>query len=291
MLARLATIAARHASRSGNPTAMPRLMVRAADAPTGPMPALFEPKFYLLLQGAKRMTIGGETLDCTPGTCAVAAVGLPFTSQVTEASAKRPYLGIELSLDPGLVAGLLLDVPDRAGGHGRSISIASIGTSVMEPLERLVALLDVPADLAVLAPQTERELCYRLLQGPLGGTLRQIGRSNTRFDQIRTAAQWISANADQPMRVERLAASVGMSVTSFHRHFKAVTSHSPLSYQRHIRLLDARRRLASGAASVTETAFATGYNSAPQFSREYKRTFGVSPVRDAASLRQSLPSV
>lgn len=265
---------------------MPRLMIRAADAPTGPMPALFEPKFYLLLQGAKRMTIGGETVDCTPGTCAVAAVGLPFTSQVTQASTERPYLGVELKLDAGIVAGLLLDVSDRAEGHSRSISIASIATSVAEPLERLIRLLDAPGDLAVLAPQVERELCYRLLQGPMGGTLRQIGRSNTRFDQIRTAVQWISANADKPMRVERLAASVGMSVTSFYRHFKAVTSHSPLAYQRHIRLLDARRRLASGATSVTETAFATGYASAPQFSREYKRTFGVPPVRDAASLRR-----
>lgn len=286
MLARLAVIAARRASRSGSSTAMPRLMIRAADAPTGPMPALFEPKFYLLLQGAKRMTIGGETVDCIPGTCAVAAVGLPFTSQVTQASAEQPYLGVELKLDVGIVAGLLLDVPDHAEGHARSISIASIGTSVAEPLERLIRLLDTPGDLAVLAPQVEREICYRLLQGPMGGTLRQIGRSNTRFDQIRTAAQWISANADKPMRVESLAASVGMSVTSFHRHFKTVTSYSPLAYQRQIRLLDARRRLASGGVSVTQTAFATGYASAPQFSREYKRTFGVPPVRDAASLRQ-----
>ncbi len=286
MLPHLVVIAARHGSRSGAPTVMPRLTIRAAYAPTGPIPALFEPKFYLLLQGAKRMTIGGETFDCGPGTCAVAAVGLPFTSQVAEASAERPYLGVELKLDAGIVAGLLLDMPDHAERSCRSISIATIDASVTEPLERLVRLLETPADLAVLGPQVERELYYRLLQGSMGGTLRQIGRGNTRFGQIRTAAEWISANADKPMRVDQLAASVGMSLTSFHRHFKAVTSHSPLAYQRHIRLLDARRRLASGAVGVTETAFATGYASAPQFSREYKRAFGVSPVRDAASLRQ-----
>jgi len=265
---------------------MRRLTIRAADAPTGPIPALFEPKFYLLLQGAKRMTIGGETFECGPGTCAVAAVGLPFTSQVTQAAAERPYLGVELSLDASIVADLLLNVPDRTERQCRSISLATIEASVAEPLARLLLLLDEPADLAVLAPQVERELCYRLLQGPMGGTLRQIGRGNTRFDQIRTAAEWISANADRPMRVERLAALVGMSLTSFHRHFKAVTSYSPLAYQRHIRLLDARRRLVSGATGVTETAFATGYASAPQFSREYKRAFGVSPICDATSLRQ-----
>ena len=265
---------------------MPRLTVRSADAPTGPIPALFEPKFYLLLQGAKRMTIAGDTFPCGPGTCAVAAVGLPFVSEVTQASADRPYLGIELKLDPGIVAGLLLNVPDRADRPAQSITVASIDAGVADPLERLLRLLDAPGDLAILGPQVERELCYRLLQGPMGGTLRQIGRGNTRFAQIREAAEWIGANADQPMRVERLAASVGMSVTSFHRHFRAVTSHSPLAYQRHIRLLEARRRLASGTVGVTQTAFATGYASAPQFSREYKRAFGVPPTRDATSLRR-----
>ena len=265
---------------------MHRLTVRSADAPTGPLPALFEPKFYLLLQGAKRMTIAGDLFPCGPGTCAVAAVGLPFVSEVTQASADRPYLGVELRLDPGIVAGLLLDVPDRADRSCRSITVASVDASIAEPLERLLRLLDTPGDLAILGPQIERELCYRLLQGPMGGTLRQIGRGNTRFAQIREAVEWITANADKPMRVEWLAALVGMSVTSFHRHFKAVTSHSPLAYQRHIRLLDARRRLASGRVGVTETAFATGYASAPQFSREYKRAFGLPPVRDAASLRQ-----
>ena len=265
---------------------MPRLTVRIADAPTAPIPALFEPKFYLLLQGAKRMTIVGETFLCEAGTCAVASVGLPFISEVTQASADRPYLGVELKLDPGIVTGLLIDMPDRADRPCRSITMASVDASIAEPLERLLRLLDAPYDLAILGAQVERELCYRLLQGPMGGTLRQIGRGNIKFAQIREAAQWISANADKPMRVEQLAASAGMSLTSFHRHFKATTSHSPLAYQRYIRLLDARRRLASGTVSVTETAFATGYASAPQFSREYKRVFGVPPIRDAASLRQ-----
>jgi AraC-like DNA-binding protein len=285
VLSHLIAIAARHNSPLGLPTIMPRLIVRSANAPTDPTPALFEPKFYLLLQGAKRMTIAGDTFPCGPGTCAVAAVGLPFVSEVTQASADRPYLGIELKLDAGIVAGLLLDVPDRDDRPNRSITIASVDASVAESLERLLRLLDTPGDLPVLGPHVERELYYRLLQGPMGGTLRQIGRGNTRFAQIRQAVDWISANADKPMRVDALAASVGMSLTSFHRHFKAITSYSPLAYQRHIRLLDGRRRLASGTLGVTQTAFATGYASAPQFSREYKRAFGVPPSRDAASLR------
>lgn len=286
MLSKLVAIAKRHGSQSGAPTVMPRLIIRSADAPKGPVPALFEPKFYLLLQGAKRMTFGGATHSFGPGTCAVAAVGLPFISQVTEASVREPYLGVELRLDAGIVTSLLLNMSDHAEQPAPSISIEPVDASIVEPLERLIRLLDTPGDLAILGPQIERELYYRILQGPMGGTLRQIGRGNTRFAQIRQAAEWINANADQPMRVDELATSVGMSLTSFHRHFKAVTSHSPLAYQRHIRLIDARRRLASGSANVTETAFAAGYASAPQFSREYKRAFGISPVRDAVALRR-----
>ena len=126
------------------------------------------------------------------GTCAVAAVGLPFTSQVTQASTERPYLGVELKLDAGIVAGLLLDVPNPDEQPCRSISVSMIDATVADAQERLLRLLDTPADLAVLGPQIERELYYRLLQGRMGGTLRQMGRGNTRFGQIRSAAEWIN---------------------------------------------------------------------------------------------------
>jgi AraC-like DNA-binding protein len=250
---------------------------------------LFEAKFYLLLQGAKHMTIGGVGFECTAGTCAVASVGLPFTSHVIKASPTLPYLSVELKLDTGIIANLLLDLPERAGDLERcsgAISTGDIDASLVDPLGRLLGLLDTPAEIPVLAAQFERELCYRLLVGPLGSRLRQIGTHNSRFSQIRAAADWIGEHADQPMRVDWLAAHVGMSVTSFHRHFKAVTAHTPLAYQRQIRLLDARRRLAAGSASVTGTAFATGYASASQFSREYKKAFGITPIRDAALLRR-----
>ena len=286
MLAKLIANATRHGSRSGIPTEIPQLTIWSAEAPTDPIPALFEPALYMLLQGLKRMTIAGKTFECRAGTCVVASVGLPFTSQVIEACPELPYLGIELRLDAGIVASLLLDMPDCTDQQSGAVSIALADESIVEPLDRLLRLLDAPSEISMLAPQFERELCYRLLQGPLGARLRQIGRHNARFGQIRMAADWIRENADKPMSVERLAASVGMSVTSFHRHFKAVTAHTPLAYQRHIRLLDARRRLASGSMNVTATAFAIGYASASQFSREYKRTFGVPPVRDAALLQQ-----
>ena len=281
VVAQMAAIAAGHASRLQTPTAIPRLAFWCSSGPTGPTPAMFERKFYVLLQGAKRLTIGGNAFDFAAGSCAVSSLGLPFRSQVTEASPDEPYLAVEVGLDAGTVASLLFDMPHLGELSTPSFAVTQVTNDVAEPLGRLLRLLASPADIPALAPLFERELCYRLLQGPMGGTLRQVVQKNTRFDQIRTAVGWIRGNADRPMCVKRLAASIGMSATSFHRHFKAVTAHSPLAYQRHIRLLDARRLLASGATNVTTAAFATGYASASQFSREYTRMFGVSPVHDA----------
>jgi AraC-like DNA-binding protein len=269
------------------PTAVARLRVWHSAGPTAPVPAMFEPKFYLILQGEKRMTIGGATRHFAPGHCAVSTLGLPFTSEVTQATPDVPYIGIEIELDPGLVGSVLLDSRDRArnasadGDHAQTPAFAEMQADgdLLDTVGRLLRLLDTPADIPALAPLFERELLYRLARSPLGPALYQLLGSK-RFAQVRTAVEWIRAHAHDAMCVPTLAASVGMSTTSFHRHFKAVTATSPLAYQRHVRLLDARRRLAAGASDVTVAAFACGYASASQFSREYKRMFGVPPVRD-----------
>jgi AraC-like DNA-binding protein len=292
LLEKLIAIASRHGRADGLPSVYENLIVRSRDAPTVSQPALFESKFYLLLQGAKRMTVGGSTFDCHAGTCAVASVGLPFVSAVVEASPTKPYLSVELKLDASIVDGLLLDMREPvhierpAVALSGALSVEQVEHSILDPLQRLLGLLDAPPDIPVLAAQFERELYYRLLTGRLGARLRQIGQRNARFGQIKMAAEWIQVNANRPMRVEWLASHVGMSLTSFHRHFKSVTGCSPLVYQRQIRLLDARRRLVSGDANVTETAFSSGYASASQFSREYKRAFGTSPIRDAVLLQR-----
>lgn len=282
---KLIAIAARYGSPDGAPTTITRLSIWSSERPTPPTPALFEPKFYLLLQGAKRLAIAGGVFDVMAGSCAVASVGLPFSSAVVEATPKRPYLGVELRLDAGIISGLLLNMPDSSKRQSGAITFGQVDEAILDPLGRLLALLDVPTEVPVLAPQYERELCFRILQGPMGPRLRQIGQHNSHFGQIKRATEWIGKNADKPMSVNWLAAHVGMSVTSFHRHFKAVTAFTPLAYQRHVRLVDARRRLASGAANVTTIAFATGYNSASQFSREYKKAFGIAPAHAVALLR------
>ena len=275
-----AALAAEYASSPPAPSVVPGLMIRCSAEPTAPIPALFEPVFYIVLQGSKRLTFAGRTHDFGAGTCAVANVGLPFISQVIEASPSKPYVGVELRLDPGVVADLLMALPDSSDRDAPSFATAHADLLVLEPFGRMLRLLATPADAAVLAGPFARELCYRLLQGPLGDTLRQVGRRGSRFAQVRAAADWIGSYADKPLNVKKLATDVGMSPTSLHRHFRAVTGYSPLAYQRYLRLLEARRILHAGDAPVTTTAFTVGYASSSQFSREYKRMFGEPPVRD-----------
>lgn len=284
LLEPLIAIATRHASTRDARTAVPGLSIWSAHARSKPIPGLFEPAFYLLAQGAKRLSFADREYAFGPGMCAVALVGLPFSSRVVEASASKPYLGLAVRLDASVIAGLLIDMSDPPAKRPDTITIMQADQRVLEPLGRLLGLLDSPADIAILAPQFEREFCYRLLQGPMGSQLREMGGYGPRFWQIRKAAEWIATHADQPMHIAQLAEEIGMSVTSFHRHFKTITGHAPLAYQRYIRLLHARQQLAAGTGNVTSIAFATGYASASQFSREYKKCFGVSPVSDLLKL-------
>ena len=277
----LARAAERHAAGVETPTPVPRMTIWRHARPTGPTPALFEPKVYLLLQGTKRLTVGERTLEYRAGDYSVSSLSLPFIGQVTQASEAAPYLGLELRLEPAAISELLLSLTEADDDGAPAIAVSPAPAEVMAPLGRLMALLDAPDDIPVMAPLLERELIYRLLRGPMAGTLRQMVQSRTRFAQVRKAVAWICAHAEEALRVERLAASVGMSVTSFHRHFRAVTGYSPLAYQRRIRLLAARHQLASDGVRVTAVALAAGYASPSQFSREYKRMFGVAPAYDA----------
>lgn len=276
-LASLIEIAYRHATAGNAQTLVPNLSIWSANKPGSAIPGLFDPAFYILLQGSKRLVFAEREYVFRPGMCAMALVGLPFSHRVVEASATTPYVGLALRLDASVIANLLIDIPDPPTTGADTITVTQAEQRVLEPLGRLLSLLDTPADIAVLAPQFEREFCYRLLQSTMGSQLLQMGGYGMRFGQIRKAAEWIAGHANQSMDVGHLAASIGMSVTSFHRHFKAITGHAPLAYQRYIRLLGARQQLAAGTHNVTSVAFASGYASASQFSREYKKRFGVAP--------------
>ena len=212
------------------------------------------------------------------------SVELPVRGQVVEA----PYAALSIALDPVKVAGLILEMATPAPtGSSTALEVHEAGPDLLDAILRLLRLLDRPDDIAVLAPMLEREVLWRLLQGPSGAMVRQIGLAESRLSQVNRAIQWLRANLAAPMQVEALARLAGMSPASFHRHFKAVTAMSPLQYQKQLRLQAARTLLLTQPGDVAGAGFSVGYDSASQFSREYARLFGAPPGRDAARLRAS----
>lgn len=283
-LSLLRALTARHAGGRTKETAIPRVAIHRGCGPTQNSSALFEPKLCLVLQGAKEIMIGDRLLRYDPANYFIASVELPATGRIIEASPEQPYLGLTLTLDWQNLAALIADMEESREPPGISFCVSPVTPQMLDAWLRLMHLLETPDDIAVLAPLFEREILYRLLQGPQGGVMRQIVKADSRLSQIRRAATWIRENFDQALRIETLAALSGMSPASFHRHFKAATAMSPLQYQKMLRLQHARQMLiASGDA--TRAAYAVGYESASQFSREYSRMFGAPPARDAQRLR------
>jgi AraC-like DNA-binding protein len=240
----------------------------------------------LVLQGAKEVTIGGKVLRYDPASYFVASLELPASARVLEASPARPYVCVALAHDPEALAELLPEVPVMSETQTSAFAVSPVTREMVDAWSRLLGLLDAPQDIAVLAPLFEREILYRLLQGPHGIALRQIVRAGSRLSQVRRAIAWIKAHYSKPMRIEDLAGLAGMSPATFHRQFKAATAMSPLQYQKNLRLQEARRLLIVNE-DAARAGFAVGYESASQFSREYARLFGAPPSRDVLRLRGS----
>ena len=264
----------------GLPTPVPCLTLWTSTRVTSPTPAVFEPMFYAVLRGTKVLIMGANRFELTAGACAVSSFGLPYSHQLTGARPGLPYVGISLHLDADILTRVMLDVPKREDRWTCAVAAGDLDGSVGDAFTRLVGLLNEPEDIGALAPHYEFELYYRLLQSSMGDTLRQVGKRNDRFQQLKAAADWLAVNHSEVVNIPELAASSHMSVTSFHRHFKEVTGFSPLAFQRHIRLLEARKLLAGGSTSVSHVAYEVGYKSPSQFSREYKSMFGNAPMAD-----------
>jgi AraC-like DNA-binding protein len=279
----------RHCAGDTASTPIPRVEIRSGHARTPPLPAIYPTMVCFVLQGAKRVAFGGRSLVYRGESYMLLSADLPVTGQVIEATPRAPYLAISLLIDPAAIAGLVIDTgappPATSATSQAGLGIGRLTADLQEPLLRLLRLLDTPGDIRVLAPLAERELLYRLLQGPHGARLHQITVAGSRLSQVRRAIEWIRGNLARPMRVDTLAAHAGMSAASFHRHFKAVTGLSPLQYQKQIRLQEARQRLLAAPGDVTSVALGLGYESTSQFTREYGRLFGLPPAKDAARLR------
>ena len=277
------------ASRAENrrtETGIPRVAMVQGKIPEHMLAAVYDPMINLILQGSKAMTVGDRTLRYDPATYFVMSIELPAVGSVHPAVSGEPYLAVSLTLDPTVLATLLADLPKPVGRYENEagFSVAAVTPELMDAWLRMLRLMDRPEDVAALAPVYEREILYRVLQGPHGWMLREIAAPDTAMARVSLAIQWIRRNFAETIRVEALAQRAAMSVSAFHRHFKAVTTLSPLQYQKRVRLLQARMLMVASARSVTNAAFEVGYESATQFGRDYARIFGLPPARDAARI-------
>lgn len=267
-------------------TGIPRVAMVQGKIPEHELNAVYDPMVNLILQGRKSMTVGDRTLHYCPANYFVMSVDLPAVGTVWPAASGEPYLAVALTLQPAVLAGLIADLPKPPNTEKAEtgFSVAAVTPDLMDAWVRMLRLMERPADIPALAPVYEREILYRVLQGPQGAMLRDIAIPDSAIGRISLAIQWIRQHFAEPLRVEVLAEKAAMSASAFHRHFKAVTALSPVQYQKRIRLLQARTLLVVGRKSVTRAAFEVGYESPTQFSREYARAFGLPPGRDSEQI-------
>lgn len=266
-------------------TGIPRVAMVCGAIPEHQLATVYEPMINLILQGSKTMTVGEQTFGYDPATYFVMSVELPAVGVIRADAAGRPYLAVALTLVPSILAELIADLPPGcAGNGGNAFSVAAVTPELLDAWTRMLGLMTRPGDIAALAPAYEREILYRVLQGPHGAMLRAIAAPDSTMARLASAITWIRRDFHLPLRVEALAARAAMSVSAFHRHFKAATSLSPVQYQKRIRLMHARTLMVAKGSSVAAAAYDVGYESATQFSREYARLFGMAPLRDAARM-------
>lgn len=276
---------ARHATSDADAygltqTAIPNLVTVWSERPSDLVHAVMQPLVCLLVQGAKDVTMGTQTFSFSAGDSLLITADVPVVSQITRASRAAPYFSLVLLLDLSMIAELTAQMDGVATADDARLRVEPTDREVADAGLRLLNLLDRPAALPVLKDQLVREMHYWLLAGRLGPAIRRLGWPDGHAQRIARAVAVLRTEFASPIKVERLAEVAGMSPSSFHHHFRAVTSLSPLQFQKHLRLIEARRQMLTDGASPSRVAFAVGYESVPQFTREYGRLFGLSPLRD-----------
>jgi AraC-like DNA-binding protein len=265
---------------------IPGVSIAVFRAPTAPQSNMSEPSVALVAGGRKRTTVGVTEFVYGPGQFLVASVDLPVTGHVSEASVDDPFAVVTMTLKPALIAEVLLDAgaaarPSRSPG----VAVDDASPELVDAVHRLLGLVDHPADLAALGAAAEREIVWRLLTSGRGELVRQIGMADGAIAHISGAMRWMRENVAEQVTIEELAQLSRMSVSSFHRHFRAATSMTPVQWLKALRLREARTMLLTDRSQrVADVAHAVGYGNASQFSREYRRAFGNPPHRDVAGM-------
>jgi len=285
----LAQLIEQYAGTDGiHTTAIPRLILYRASQVEEPMHAVYEPAVCVVAQGRKQAIAGESVYVYDAEKYLVVSVGVPAVGRILEASPDKPFLCLAVSLNPAAIAALMLESDMQRAGReqpGSALSVSPLDSKLLDACVRLVGLLGSPRDIPVLAPLAEREILYRLLRGDQTARMSQIAFAESRLQDVNRAISWIKRNFRAAFSVESLASEARMSPSALHQYFKTVTGTSPLQFQKHIRLLEARRLMLSQAVDAAVAAHAVGYESPSQFSREYRRLFGAPPVRDIAQLK------
>jgi AraC-like DNA-binding protein len=286
----LAALVARHTNGKGNgahATAINSLTFMRACDPAKAMQGVSEPLLAIVVQGKKEVLLNEEAYQYGVAQYLVVSVDLPLGGCVVEATHDKPYLGFKLKLDSAQLCEIIaqtnpsIDQKDSVSGW----FISDADSTLIDCAIRLTKLLETPQDIPFLAPMTIREIYYRLLTGEQGEAVRQIATAGSNMQRIAEVIKRLKADFAKPLRIEELAGQANMSASSFHRHFKQVTSMSPLQYQKQLRLSAARQIMLSEKVDATQAAYQVGYESISQFSREYARMFGAPPIRDIERLR------
>ncbi|MDO3382430.1 AraC family transcriptional regulator [Gilvimarinus algae] len=270
-------------------TAIGNLLLFRRNAPSEPCACLVEPSIVLVAQGAKQLLIGDKVYAYNANHFLITSLNHPASSQILEASPEQPCLGLVLKLNLSVTTELIAQTrqqPPRERGGEESAVIGTVDSRFLQAFARLMALLDEPTSIEVLAPLIEREIHFRLLQSDIAPRLLQIVTVGSQSQRIGRAIDWLKAHYDQPLRVENLAAHVQMSTSSLHHYFRTLTAKSPLQYQKWLRLNEAKRLMINHNLEAAQAAYKVGYESPSQFSREYSRLFGASPKKDILLMRQ-----
>ncbi len=265
------------------PGTIPALSFFREDGPTEPFSAVYEPCVCMVVQGAKRVMLGDESYVYNPHQYLIAPVDLPTFVQVIEASKERPLLGLKLTFDMQQISRMLIDSNfphHRAQKSEYGMATSEITLPLLTAFQRLIDLLEDEHDIPMLAPIIQKEIIYLLLVGEQGARLRQIAAAGSQSQQIARVVEWLKKNFSQQFRIEDLASQARMSTSSFHNHFRSITAQSPLQFQKHLRLHEARRLMLAESLDAATAAFQVGYESPSQFNREYNRMFGAPPLRD-----------
>lgn len=271
-----------------NATSVPGVYLLRASSPTLPLPALYEPSLCVVVQGRKRAVLKQEVYIYDPFNYLVVSVTLPVCGQILDATPEHPYLCLRLTIDVTTIADLLTQVPAPPVDRDRSdrgLFVARTSDEMTDAVLRLMRVLESPQEAVVLSPLIVRELHYRALTGELGYRLQELCSSGGQVQRIVRAIHLIKSRFAEPLRIEALAEAVHMSVSSLHHHFKSVTAMSPLQYQKQIRLHEARKLMLLEGSDAASAAHRVGYESASQFSREYRRLFGAPPRKEIDAMR------